>query len=116
MEKLNKRDCILVKLYQVISLLNCLGKVVEKLIMERLSQFCKSKAKLHKEQMRERKHQSAIDVAVLMIYKVYKTGEDKQIMEILLINVKRVFDYVSQSRLIQKIGDLSIDDDLIGWT
>lgn len=35
MEKTNKKDRILVKLYKVISLFNYLGKVVKKLIAEK---------------------------------------------------------------------------------
>ena len=49
MKKLNKRNYTWMKLYKVINLLNYLGKVGEKLIMEKLSQFCKTQKKLHKE-------------------------------------------------------------------
>ena len=52
MEKPNKRDRTLVKSYRVISLLNYFGKVVEKFIVEQLSQFCGAKEKFHKRQMR----------------------------------------------------------------
>lgn len=48
MEKPNKRDWILVKSYRVISLLNCLGKMVEKLVVKKLSEFCEGKGKLYK--------------------------------------------------------------------
>ena len=41
LEKPNKRDCTQVKSYRVISLLNFLGKVVEKVIAEQLSHFSK---------------------------------------------------------------------------
>lgn len=116
MEKSNKKNCTLVKSYRVISLLNCLGKVVEKLIAEKLSQFCKAKEKLHKGQTERRKYRLAIDAAALMIHKVHKTREEKQIAGALLMDVKGAFDYVSQVRLIQKMSDLGIDDDLIGWT
>lgn len=37
LEKPNKRDRTLIKSYRVISLLNCLGKVVKKLVAEKLS-------------------------------------------------------------------------------
>ena len=49
MEKLNKKDRILVKLCKIISLPNCLGKVVKKLVAENLSQFYKAQKKLHTE-------------------------------------------------------------------
>lgn len=47
----NKRDRTLVKLYRVISLLNCIGKLVEKVVAEELAQFCESLLKLHQGQM-----------------------------------------------------------------
>ena len=77
MEKPNKQDQTLVKSYRVISLLNCLVKVVEKFIAEQLSQFCKAEEKLHKKQMGGKKNCSAIDVMVLVIHKVYKTWKAK---------------------------------------
>ncbi len=46
LEKLNKRDRKLVKSYPVISFLNFLNKVVEKLIAEQISQFCESNSGL----------------------------------------------------------------------
>lgn len=73
MEKPNKRDRTLVKSYRVISLLNCLRKLVEKFVAEQLSQFCEAKEKLHRGQMGGRKNGSAIDAAALVIQKVYKT-------------------------------------------
>lgn len=72
MEKPNKRDRTLVKSYRVISFLNCLGKVVKKLVPIQLLEFCEAKEKLHKGQMGGRKQRSAIDAAALMIHKVHK--------------------------------------------
>lgn len=54
-EKPNKRDRTLIKSYRVISLLNYLGKVVKKLVVEQLSQFCERFGKLHKGQIGARK-------------------------------------------------------------
>ena len=116
LEKPNKRDRTLVKSYRVISLLNCLGKVVEKLVAEKLSQFCEAKGSLHQEQIGGRKHRSAIDEAALMIHKVHKIWENKQTAGALLMDVKGAFDHVSRAKLVQRMADLSIDNDLISWT
>lgn len=70
LEKPNKRDRTLIKSYRVISFLNCLEKVVEKVVTKQLSQFCEANGKLHKKQMGTRKHRSAIDAAALLIQKV----------------------------------------------
>lgn len=71
MKKLNKRDRILIKLYRIISFLNNFSKVVKKLVAEKLSQFCKAQGQFHKKQMREKKNQSAIDAAAIIIHKVH---------------------------------------------
>jgi hypothetical protein len=50
----------------VISLLNCLGKVVEKIIATRLSNIAEVKELLHNIQMREKRQKSAINAAILL--------------------------------------------------
>lgn len=51
LEKAGKRDFGLVRSYRVISLLNCMGKVVEKVVAQELSQYCEEFSKLHPGQM-----------------------------------------------------------------
>ncbi len=47
LEKGGKRDFGLVRSYRVISLLNCIGKVVEKMVAKELSQYCEDYSMLH---------------------------------------------------------------------
>lgn len=44
--------------------------------------------------MRDKKHQLAMDAAVLMIYNVYKVQKNKQIAGALLMHVKETYDYI----------------------
>lgn len=46
-KKSNKKDRILVKFHNIISFLNFFGKVMKKLVAEKLSQFCKAKKALN---------------------------------------------------------------------
>ncbi len=55
LEKGGKRDFGLVKSYRVISLLNCIGKVIEKVVATKLSQYCKKYSKLHSGRMGSQK-------------------------------------------------------------
>ena len=73
--------------------------MVEKFVAEQLSQFCEAKEKLHKGQMGGRKNRSAIDVVALVIHKVYKTWEVKQVAGAFLMDVKGAFDHVSRAKL-----------------
>ena len=115
-EKLNKGDSALVKSYLVISLLNFLGKVVEELVAEQILQFYESNEILHNNQMRARKNRSAINALAMLVQKVQDIWKNWQIVWVLLMDVKEVFDQVSQMKLAQSMADLGIDDDFIGWT
>lgn len=67
LKKPNKRDHTLIKYYWVISFLNCLGKVIKKVIAKQLLQFCKANKKLYKGQIKTKKHYSIIDITTILI-------------------------------------------------
>ncbi len=54
LEKSSKWDFRFVTLYQVITLLNCIAKIVEKVVTEQLFHYCKCYFKLHQKQMGDR--------------------------------------------------------------
>lgn len=57
----------LVESYGVISLLNCMGKIVEKVVVEQLSQVLKNFLKLYLSQMGAWKEKCAIDIVALLV-------------------------------------------------
>ena len=54
----------------MITLLNCLGKVSEKIIATRLSYLGETTGLLHPEQMGDRKKRSAIDTVMALTYDI----------------------------------------------
>jgi hypothetical protein len=74
LQKPNKPDHTLVKAYRVISLLNCLGKIVEKLAAEAISTYCEGAQVLHPGQMGCRKRRSAIDAVACLIQPVAESA------------------------------------------
>ena len=113
LEKGGKRDLGLVRSYQVISLLNCLGKVVEKLVAERLALYCETHSKLHSGQMGARKERSAIDVVSVLVHTVQESWEEKKLAGALFMDFKGAFDHVSKSQLLKRMVELGIDGDLV---
>lgn len=83
----------------MINLINCLSKVVEKLVVKQLSQFCEKSGKLHKERIEVRKRQSAMDTTAIFIQQVHKIWVNKTIAGVLLIDNKEAFNHVSQAKL-----------------
>lgn len=95
------------------SLLNCIGKVPEKVVaIELLSYFIKF-AELHLEQMRARNQQYAIDAIASLVYKIQKYWAERKIAAILFIDVKKTFDHVSKNRLVERIMVMGKDRDFI---
>jgi hypothetical protein len=64
------RNYALPKAYRVISLLNCLAKVMEKIIARRLAVMAEFKTLLHMHQIGGRKQKSAINAVMVLIQKV----------------------------------------------
>lgn len=66
--------------------------------------------------MGRRRCRSTIDATALVIHKVYKTSDIKQVTGVLLMDIKEAFDHVSRAKLAERMADLGIDNNLIGWT
>ena len=101
--------------YRVISLFNCLKKMIEKTMTEKLAIICEAELKLHKEQMSVRKKRCAINVVTAMLHKIQEIWSRKRFAETFFMNVKEVFDHVNSDKLICRMQEMKIDDDLINW-
>src|ERR1700734_4177938 len=64
------RNYALPKAYKIISLLNCLAKVMEKIITRRLAVMAEFKTLLHMHQIRGRRQKSAINAVMVLIKKI----------------------------------------------
>ena len=73
LEKNTKQDKSLVKFYRVISLLNYINKLLEKVVAKELSLFCKANLKLHKGQIGVLKKRRIINTTTIMIENMYKS-------------------------------------------
>jgi Reverse transcriptase (RNA-dependent DNA polymerase) len=67
-----KSNYSIVKSYRVISLLNYLGKVAEKVATTAIANFCETNKLLHEGQFGYRKQRSAIDAVMKLIYTTEK--------------------------------------------
>ncbi len=90
-----------------------MGKVVEKVVAEHLSQYCEAYSKLHQGKMGARKEQSAIDAVAILVHSVQEKWSEKKLAGALFMDVKGTFDHVSRSQLLKRIIDLGIDGDLV---
>jgi hypothetical protein len=68
--KLSYRNYTLFKAYRIISLLNCLAKVIKKIITRRLAVMAEFKTLLHMYQIGGRRQKSIINAVIMLIQKV----------------------------------------------
>jgi hypothetical protein len=99
--KPNKPDYSTPKAYRPIALLNCLGKVLEKLMATRLGTMAEAHDLLHPDQIGGRPQRSAIDAAMALAHDVEAGNKKKLVTSALFLDVRGAFDNVSSARLLQ---------------
>jgi len=97
-------------------MLSCMGKVVEKVVTELLSDEAERRALLSDGQFGSRKKRSAIDAAAIMDDSAHAMWTDDNITGDLLMNINAAFPRVARGRLIHAMKAKKIDGDLIRWT
>lgn len=115
LRKPNKLDYTLAKSYKVISLLNCLGKVTEKVATELLSDWCERENGLHEGQTGSRKHRSSIDAVARFVQHAQESWARGNKTGLLLMDVKGAFDHVSKNCLLQHMEMKDVEGNIISW-
>jgi hypothetical protein len=93
--KPNKPDYGITKAYRVITLLNCLGKVVEKVAANAIAEACERRQLLHDGQFGCRKRRSAIDAVGRLMKRVEEAWGRGKTAAVLLMDVKGAFPHVA---------------------
>jgi hypothetical protein len=113
--KPNKPDYSSVKAYRPIALLNCLGKVLERLMATRLGQMVESHNILNADQIGGCPKRSAIDTAMALMHDIEAMAKQKLVMSSLFLDVWGAFDNVSATRLVHTMHALGCPDPIISW-
>ncbi|HKT21438.1 MAG TPA: reverse transcriptase family protein, partial [Nitrososphaerales archaeon] len=114
--KPGKPDYSTPKAYRPIALLNCLGKILEKLMAQRLAYYAERFALLHKDQIGGRPQRSAIDAALALSHRIDDAKNRKEHTSALFMDVRGAFDNVSRSRLVSTMKEMGLPPPVIKWT
>lgn len=106
--KPKKPDYSQPKAYRVISLLNCLGKISERIIAQRLGYLAETTNLLHPSQLGGRKKKSAVDTALLLVNKIESDKASKLQTSTIFLDIKGAYDHVSKERLLQILHSLQL--------
>jgi len=113
--KPNKPDYGVAKAYRVITLLNCLGKVVEKVAANAIAEECERRRLLHDGQFGCRKRRSAIDVVGRLMKRVEEAWGRGNTAAVLLMDVKGAFPHVAKGNLIKRMEEMGFEANLVRW-
>src|SRR5215471_12221624 len=114
-KKFNKDNYSDSKSYRIISLLNCLDKIAEKIIAQRLLFFAETTNLLYFDQIDDRKQKSAIDAAISLFSDIEINKHKKRLTSALFLDVKEAFDHVNKSQLLETCCNLKLLNICIEW-
>ena len=115
LKKFEKSDYSISKSYRIITLLNCLKKISEKIIAKRLSYLKQMSNMLDFDQIGERKNRSAIDAVLNLTHDIQLALKQKLITSSLFLDVKKAFDHVSTNQLLIILIKLNLPIQLKNW-
>ena len=99
----------------MISLLNCLGKVAEKIIATRLSFLAKLIDLLDPDQIGGRRQNSAIDAVLSLVHDIQLAKHEKRVTSVLLMDIKGAFNHVSANQMLRICQKLQLPKSLCYW-
>ena len=113
--KPNKMDYSEAKAYRPVSLLECFGKVLEKVVANRLTSDSNLHDILPPSQFGSRPYHCAMDACTLLRYKASTMINSGRIGGTLLFDISRFFDHLDPSFTARVLDHLGIDDRTIKW-
>lgn len=115
LRKQGKPTYAVAKACRVISLLSCLGKVVEKAAATWMASFCEKNEAFHRRQFGCRQGRGAADAVAQLVTKVEDAWSEKRAALALLLNVKGAFDRVSKKQLLKRMVQIGIAGNIVRW-
>ena len=115
LRKAGKPSYTVSKAYRVISLLECLGKVIERVVAKKVASFCENLHIFHEGQCGSRKNRNTHDALLKLISFVEKAWKKGNIAGAIFMDVKGAYDWVAQPILIQILIDVGLPQNLVRW-
>jgi hypothetical protein len=93
-----------------------MGKVVEKVVAEMLSEEADRRGLLSDGQFRSRKGNSVVDAAVIIVDRALTAWTNSHITGVVLMDIKAAFPSVAKGSVVNLMKGRQMDGDLIRWT
>jgi ribonuclease HI len=101
--------------YRPITLLSCIGKLMEKIICKRLEYFVENNRMLGKYQCGFRKGLSTIDVLLRLQNRIRQTIDKKEYCIVVYLDLKGAYDRIWHKGLLYKLANMGIRGNMFRW-
>jgi len=112
--KANK-DNTLVTGYRPITMLSCIGKLLERIILARMEHYLEVNKLLHKSQFGFRRRKSTLDALQVTNNEIRSSSAQKEFCIVVYLDIAGAFDGVWHQGLIYKLNRLGIDQQMLIW-
>ena len=99
--------------YRPISLLNCMGKLFEKIVSNRIQEFIEDNNIINPWQRAYQPHKEANEHIMIINEYMKKVKENKKLAALLLMDVEKAFDAVWHNGLLKKLHDMELPGDIL---
>jgi hypothetical protein len=113
--KVNWADYSLAKNFRPISLLECLRKLLEKVVAKIIYSDMAKYTLVPTTQFGGRNALSTLDAGLTLLHNIQATHKSKMRVELLLFDIQGYFDNINHERLIQAFTDLGFAPELTKW-
>ena len=114
--KPGKPDYGKARAHRVISLLDTMGKLVERVAAHLISERLEMNHHLHDGQYGGRVRRSTVDAVAVLINETHQAWKRRAVAGALLMDVRSAFNNVSRSHLASQMNRVGIDPQLIRWS
>ena len=115
LKKPNKKDPTAPRSYQPITLEECFGKLLEKLVAKQLQYFANAKGLLPDNQFGGRERSSVTDAWASLVMDIQAAWKEKKIYSVLACDVQGFFDNVGHAHLHTNLAKMGIPLPLQAW-
>jgi hypothetical protein len=103
LSKPNKDDYSDPRAYRLIALIECLGKLLEKVVAKRLDYYANEYNLIHKNQFAGRSGASTTDARVALIHDIQTAKANGLVLSMLNFDIKGYFDFIRKDRLLSVV-------------
>jgi len=116
LKKPNKADYSQSRAYRLITLLECLGKLLEKIVAKRLPYMVGKHELILGTQFGGQSNSFTIDAAMTFVHDIYTAWNQNMVTSALTFDIKGFFDFVNYQCLLSEMQKRYIPLEYLKWT